>query len=284
MPHRNSTKLYGEDKCILLNKISEFIKNQEYTFTSNDVARYVNSALNSSYSSTIIRKLMKDELNLSYKKIKSRPNNVDFSKIRSARILFAIKFAKFINKNTLILNLDESSINRSIKNDYSWSLKGISKEAKNAPFVGSAWIISCILSNGNWISLITNNTVNSIKFVVFLENLKQWLRNNNNFNYSDVLLLLDNWSIHKSRESIKKLKKINAKILYLPPYSPNFAPVEEFFGIMKMKIKKQWIEEVVKLNTKANYDKIVKSLKAIKSISIRKMFKNLYSQIKTYIN
>ena len=138
MPHRNSTKLYGEDKCILLNKISEFIKNQEYTFTSNDVARYVNSALNSSYSSTIIRKLMKDELNLSYKKIKSRPNNVDFSKIRSARILFAIKFAKFINKNTLILNLDESSINRSIKNDYSWSLKGISKEAKNAPFVGSA--------------------------------------------------------------------------------------------------------------------------------------------------
>ena len=62
---------------------------------------------------------MKDELNLSYKKIKSRPNNADFSKIRSARILFAIEFAKVINKNTLILNLDESSINRSIKNDYS---------------------------------------------------------------------------------------------------------------------------------------------------------------------
>ena len=162
--------------------------------------------------------------------------------------------------------------------------KSISKEAKNALFVGSAWIISCILSNGNWISLITNNTVNSIKFVVFLENLKQWLRNNNDFNYSDILLLLDNWSIHKSIESIKKLKKIDAKILYLPSYSPNFAPVEEFFGIMKMKIKKQWIKEVVKLNIKANYDKIVKSLKAIKSISIRKMFNNLYSQIKTYIN
>ena len=73
-------------------------------------------------------------------------------------------------------------------------------------------------------------------------------------------------------------------MIYPPPYSPNFVPVEEFFGIMKMKIKKQWIEEVVKLNTKANYVKIVKSLKAIKSISIRKMFKNLYSQIQTYVN
>ena len=106
MSHRNSIKFYGEDKYILLNKISQFIKNREYIFISNDVYHYVNLALNSSYSSTIIRKLMKNELNLSYKKIKSRPNNVEFSKIQSERILFAIKFAKVINKNTLILNLE----------------------------------------------------------------------------------------------------------------------------------------------------------------------------------
>ena len=76
---------------------------------------------------------------------------------------------------------------------------------------------------------------------------------------------------------------MRTNILYLPPYSPNFAPVEEFFGIMKAHINKQWAKEIVKLNTKTNYEKIVRSLKTIKSDSIRKMFKNLYSQLRTYI-
>ena len=119
---------------------------------------------------------------------------------------------------------------------------------------------------------------------MFLDNLKQWLQKNNKFNYSKILILLDNWSIHKSKETVRKLNKMKVKTLYLPPYSPNFAPVEEFFGIMKMKIRNQWANGIVKFSTKSNYDKIVKSLKSIKSESIIKIFANLYSQIKAYIS
>ena len=51
-----------------------------------------------------------------------------------------------------------------------------------------------------------------------------------------------------------------------------------------MKIRNQWANEIVKFSTKSNYDKIVKSLKSIKSESIIKIFANLYSQIKAYIS
>jgi transposase len=32
------------------------------------------------------------------------------------------------------------------------------------------------------------------------------------------------------------------KLLYLPPYSPDFNPIEEFFAELKAFIKKQWHE------------------------------------------
>ena len=55
------------------------------------------------------------------------------------------------------------------------------------------------------------------------------------------------------------------KITYLPSYSPKFAPVKDFFEIMKTRINRQWAKEVVKLNVKENYEKIVKLLKTVKS-------------------
>ena len=276
-------KLYGKDKSILLNEITAFVNGWEYTFNAKEIANHINLKLNTNYSTKFIRNVMKEDLKLSYKKVSSRPNNIDSNKLKAIRTLFAVKFAQMVDKNTLILNFDESLINRGTKNHCSWCPKGIQKEAKNIPFVGSACIIAWILSNGCWFSLITNSTINSRKFIVFLENLKQWLQKNSKFNYSNILILLDNWSIHKSKETVWKLNKMKVKKLYLPPYSPNFAPVEEFFGIMKMKIRNQWANEIVKFSKKSNYNKIVKSLKSIKSESIIKNFANLYSQVEACV-
>ena len=281
--HKKLIKLYRKDKSILLNEITTFVNGWEYTLNAKEITNHINSKLSTNYSTQFIRKIMKEDLKLSYKKVNSRPNNIDFNKLKAIRTLFDVKFAQIVDKNTLILNIDESLINRGTKNNYSWCPKGIQKEAKNVPFVGSACIIAWILSNGCWFSLITNSTINSRKFIVFLENLKQWLQKDSTFNYSNILILLDNWSIHKSKETVRKLNKMKVKTLYLSPYSPNFALVEEFFGIMKMKIRNQWANEIVKFSTKSNYDKIVKSPKSIRSESIIKIFANLYSQIKAHI-
>ena len=39
-------------------------------------------------------------------------------------MLFAFKFSKLLNEETLIINIDQSSINRHIKPNNSWWLKG----------------------------------------------------------------------------------------------------------------------------------------------------------------
>ena len=38
--------------------------------------------------------------------------------------LFAIKFSKLVQISSLVINIDETSINRHIKSNYSWSKKG----------------------------------------------------------------------------------------------------------------------------------------------------------------
>ena len=75
---------------------------------------------------------MKIELNLTYKRVKPRPNNVDFNKINASRKLFVIKFSKLIKIYSLVINIDEVSINRHIKSNYSWSKR--EKQMKKIKF------------------------------------------------------------------------------------------------------------------------------------------------------
>ena len=76
-------------------------------------------------------------------------------------------------------------------------------------------------SNGNWILLITNETINSNKFVLFLNYLFKSLEVNHNFGYEEVLLAMDNWKYHKSSITKHKLKERWHKVFYLPPYTPH---------------------------------------------------------------
>ena len=74
---------------------------------------------------------MKEKLRYSYKRIKSRPNQIIFERIKSIRSLYAIKLKQIVTSNVLIINIDDSSINKHIKHNYGWSHKGITCEAKN---------------------------------------------------------------------------------------------------------------------------------------------------------
>lgn len=54
------------------------------------------------------------------------------------------------------------------------------------------------------------------------------------------MLVMDNASFYHS-DRIKTLyADAGVKLLYLPPYSPDFNPIEEFFTELKAYIKKVW--------------------------------------------
>lgn len=53
-------------------------------------------------------------------------------------------------------------------------------------------------------------------------------------------LLMDNVSFHHNKEVISLLDKNCIKPLFIPPYSPQFNPIEEFFSVVKSQFRKQY--------------------------------------------
>ena len=126
-----------------------------------------------------------------------------------------------------MINIDESSINRNAKNAYSRGVKGCSIKCQNSIIAGSASMIIAICSNGAWITLVTNETINSNKFAWFLKILADWLHSHNYFGNPHAMLLLDNCSIHKGSLTVIVLQSFSFKTLFIRVFSSYFPPVEQ---------------------------------------------------------
>ena len=51
------------------------------------------------------------------------------------------------------------------------------------------------------------------------------------------IIIMDNASIHKSKELRELIEKEGHFLLFLPPYSPDFNPIEKIFGVIKRLLK-----------------------------------------------
>ena len=52
-------------------------------------------------------------------------------------------------------------------------------------------------------------------------------------NGAGVTVVRDNCSIHKGKEIEKAIKDVGAQLIYLPPYSPDFNPIEKLWSKVK---------------------------------------------------
>ena len=231
--------VFGARKDIIINLIKYYIHTYSHITTAQEIAMFANHELQSDYDEFISNQ-MKIQVNSSSKKVKLHSNNIDLSRIKLVRKLFALKFAKMVSKKTLMIKIDKSSINRSIMTNYSWELKVKPIESKNSPFSDPLSLIMAICSNGSWMSFMIDETIDSINFIWFNSILHHWIVSNNYYEYNKVLLLLDNWSYHKSNNSMKILKTLCYTIAYIPTYSPDFAPIEMCFYILKRNLKESW--------------------------------------------
>ena len=51
--------------------------------------------------------------------------------------------------------------------------------------------------------------------------------------WKGAVVVWDNYSIHKGKEIEAAIRSVGAKLIYLPPYSPDFNPVENFWSKVK---------------------------------------------------
>jgi len=77
---------------------------------------------------------------------------------------------------------------------------------------------------------------------VFEDFIEQLLQHCGRWPEPKSVIVIDNASFHRGERMEQMCFEAGVKLLYLPPYSPDLYPIEEFFAELKAFIKKQWHE------------------------------------------
>jgi len=134
--------------------------------------------------------------------------------------------------------LDESALNeRTGDRKYGWAPIGSACEVSRPLKRLERWSVLPALAIDGYISyLIIQGSITSAVFEAFVE--EQVLPHCSPYPGPRSVLILDNASIHKSIRLRELCEEHGVLLKFLPPYSPDFNPIEATFNNIKAWIKK----------------------------------------------
>ena len=128
-----------------------------------------------------------------------------FSKAWASTFLFWTRFRKLMGFTNLIISIYGTTINTGTHQAYGWSLKGKPREISAVLVQGKVSIIYVILSNDAWVLKLPNTNTNCNYFKEFLNDLRKYLLNKEEFLHKNILLLIDIASYHKASQVVECL-------------------------------------------------------------------------------
>ena len=265
------------------NLIKEYWNQKTSWFTARDLFNYLKYSVGIEIKEIFLRRHMKEKLAMSYKKVSPRPYELNQENHKLIKSAYWVEFANLITQKTLWINIDEVSFSYLTKFNRSWVPKGKSSWVTNINFKGSKSWIGAITNTGKLFITGISKANNSTNFAKFISQLKRWIEHDLNKAANDTLILLDNCPIHKSKLSIEKLRNTRATIVFIPAYTPEFAPIEFFFNTLKKRLTRQWRNQIVKLNSKEGTRNIREAIAAISQSEIISYWTHVIFQIRMHL-
>ena len=215
-------------------KILLFLKNSlnHNPFQTLSVLLYkINKKFNEDFSMTKIKNFMK-LIGYTKKKVTLRKYNVKNLKDHILTRKQFKKMIKKINKDDII-SLDEVGVTRNTFNHYGYAHK--SKRLLCHMNINQSPVKKSIIVAINNKQVINyhiedNRGINGNIFINFIKQLTSQI--------TGKYILMDNIRFHKSAEVTRIIKETCNYPLFIPPYSPDFNPIEEYFSCFKNHIKK----------------------------------------------
>ena len=200
------------------------------------------------------------------------------------KLLYSIKFSKWLSHLKLVLNTDESVISRNTKINYSWGVKGIKKPLNNIKFSSSLSIISTISTTGKWYNYIKVGTIKASDFIEYIGKMVETMKGTSQIENNQIGIILDNCAVHSAKVTIKALKDIGVNVYFIPPYCPELAPIEKYFSILKNLVLTKWDANSLNLKTPQGIELIEDSIQEIKECWIRSLWIYYFDEVEEIIS
>jgi transposase len=98
-------------------------------------------------------------------------------------------------------------------------------------------ILPAYIQDGVIYARVFQGSIDSIIFESFIEQLLPLM---GTWPEPKSVLVMDNASFHHTEPIEQMCRDAGVKLVFLPPYSPDFNPIEEFFAELKAFIKRHW--------------------------------------------
>ena len=190
-------------------------------------------------SQSTLRSRLKDTFWMSYKRIKRQHKETE-KKERQRRFALGWIIQTTLNaQNYELMFLDEFSISDRSFKFFGWSKKGKSGFVRAIPdsFCMSFFVAFRV---ENFYGIMgTEGTGTSQKFIHFLAKVLKERRKMTLNEAKELVILLDNASIHKTKMVSKFVNDSKIRLITIPPYEPSLNPVEKFILAVKMKLRQK---------------------------------------------
>ena len=184
-------------------------------------------------SVTTLRKIMRNDLGLRFKKIKQLAPQTNKLKNVVCRQRYALTMLCALDGGMRVINVDESWLNSMAFKRHAWMKKGKGNARTVKELSTRVSFIAAIDNRGaSYVSLGTANTDSGVMISFFFELAKTLDAEDPNWR-ANTVILLDNASYHRTQETRAAIKKLGIKTIYSGPYSYVSAPIEKFFGLLK---------------------------------------------------
>jgi transposase len=217
--------------------------------------------VNNIISISTIHRLLKNE-NISYKRINNKLVFKSYEEIQTNRKEWAntVKLKTFRNG----IHVDESSFCVGDLKKYGYSPKGkVIINTKHSRYREKYTLLLAISKDKIINYKIYKNSITSVDYSKFIKSLG-----------NKKSIFQDNARIHHSLE-LKEYCKINrTKLIYNPPYTPEFNPIENVFSVIKNKFRNMNHDNV--------QNDIIDSIKSVKNSILRNCYTHAEKIIISY--
>ena len=134
-----------------------------------------------------------------------------------------------------LVYVDESGVDNNITVEYGWSEKGKRSYAEKLGFASDR---RNIIAGYNY---ATKDIIAPFEYKGYTDKLLfvSWFKNVLCPNLTPgQVVILDNASFHKVDELYNIIEECGCKLIYLPPYSPDLNPIENFWANFKRNLRK----------------------------------------------
>ena len=245
--------------------VSQYVQ-QRPASTCAELVGEINKALCLQVSRQLVYTILVKRLGFSFKRTRKRGLS---KRKQEALMQFHERFETLRNCGASFCSIDESGFDQREFPVYGYAPRGKPAIVEYSPCSTNKRIsiIMCITEDGNQHHVLTSNHVDSKAFAEFVRSLKL---------QHGTVVLLDNASIHKTKEVRDAFQRQGLEVLHTPPYTPEYNPIENIFGILNKRFYAMRYETERVFNVQQCVEECITCLR---SESVSKTFEHTFTKI-----